>query len=86
MIFERFIYGTHIPSLLFVGMSGFSFWKFFIVDIIGVFLWSVVFTSLGYLFGESIIGIMIVLQKHLSVLFLVLFFVLIIFLQNKEEK
>lgn len=86
IIFERFIYGTHIPSLLFVGMSGFSFWKFFIVDIIGVFLWSVVFTSLGYLFGESIIGIMIVLQKHLSVLFLVLFFVLIIFLQNKEEK
>ncbi|WP_457743399.1 DedA family protein [Sulfurimonas sp.] len=27
ILFERFIYGTHIPSLLFIGMSGYSFWK-----------------------------------------------------------
>ncbi len=85
ILFERFIYGTHIPSLLFIGMSGYSFVKFLLLDIIGVTLWSFVFTSLGYYFGENVINIIMLLQRHLSVLFLILFVFAILFIQNRKK-
>ena len=85
ILFERFIYGTHIPSLLFIGMSGYSFIKFLLLDIIGVTLWAFVFTSLGYYFGESVINIIMVLQRHLSLLFLILFVVVLLFIQNRRK-
>ena len=85
ILFERFIYGTHIPSLLFIGMSGYSFWKFLIFDIIGIIMWAITFTTLGYYFGERVIDVIMLLQQHLSILFIMLFLGLIIFIQNKIE-
>ncbi len=85
ILFERFIYGTHIPSLLFIGMSGYSFVKFLLLDIVGVTLWAFVFTSLGYYFGESVINIIMVLQRHLSLLFLILFVIVILFLNRRTS-
>jgi len=85
ILFERFIYGTHIPSLLFIGMSGYSFWKFLIFDIIGIIIWAITFTTLGYYFGERVIDVIMLLQQHLSILFIMLFLGLIIFIQNKIE-
>jgi membrane protein DedA with SNARE-associated domain len=66
IIFDRFIYGTHIPSLLMVGMSGFGFARFLVLDSIGVVLWAVTFTWLGFTFGEMIVGILMVVQRHVS--------------------
>ena len=86
ILFERFIYGTHIPSLLFIGMSGYSFWKFLIFDIIGITLWSMTFTTLGYYFGEKVIDVIMLLQQHLSIVFIMLFIGLIVFIQNKVKK
>ncbi|WP_297485842.1 VTT domain-containing protein [Sulfurimonas sp.] len=80
ILFERFIYGTHIPSLLFIGMSGYSFWKFLIFDIIGIIIWAITFTTLGYYFGESVIDVIMLLQQHLSIVFIMLFLGLIIFI------
>jgi len=85
ILFERFIYGTHIPSLLFIGMSGYSFWKFLIFDIIGIIMWAITFTTLGYYFGESVIDVIMLLQQHLSIVFIMLFLGLIIFIQNKVK-
>ena len=85
IIFERFIYGTHIPVLLSLGMSGYSFWKFLLFDIIGIVLWAVTFVSIGYYFGRSAIDIILLVQKNI---FVVLFF-LILFLTifyTKQEK
>ena len=83
IIFERFIYGTHIPSLLFIGMSGYSFWKFLVFDILGIIMWAITFTTLGYYFGEEVIDVIMLLQQHLSIIFIMLFLGLIIFIQNK---
>ena len=85
ILFERFIYGTHIPSLLFIGMSGYSFWKFLIFDIIGITLWATTFTTLGYYFGEKVIDVIMLLQQHLSIVFIMLFIGLIVFIQNKVK-
>jgi membrane protein DedA with SNARE-associated domain len=86
ILFERFIYGTHIPALLLIGMSGYSFIKFLLLDIIGVTIWAFTFTSLGYYFGENVINIIVLLQRHLSVLFLVIVLMAVLFIQNRVEK
>ena len=78
IVFERFIYGTHIPALLIIGMSGFSFLRFFLLDIIGVVLWAVTFTTLGFLFGQTIIDILALVQRHLTVILLAAMFFFII--------
>jgi len=76
IVFERFIYGTHIPVLLTIGMSGFSFWKFFIADVAGVVLWAFTFVTIGYKFGDSVIEFVVLFQKN----FTALFFLLLLFL------
>jgi len=86
VVFERFIYGTHIPALLMLGVSGFSFWKFFLLEIIGVALWSVTFTSLGYYFGQTVIDLLSFTQRHLTIAFLALMFFYGIYLLQKDEE
>lgn len=71
LIFERFIYGTHIPVLLMVGMSDFPVWKFLLFDLIGVVLWAVTFTTLGCCFGDTFVALLGMIQKHLNVVLLV---------------
>ena len=86
VIFERFIYGTHIPALLILGVSGFGFLKFLLVDILGVILWAATFTSLGYFFGHTVIDLLTLVQRHLTIILLMtLFFYLLYLLQRKEK-
>ena len=74
LIFERFVYGTHIPALLMLGMSDFPIWKFLLFDFIGVVLWALTFTTLGYCFGQAFIAFLGMFQKHLSaVIFIAIF-------------
>ncbi len=63
IVFERFIYGTHIPALLIVGLSRYPYGKFLLFDSIGILLWAAVFTSIGYYFGDTAIDIIIFIQK-----------------------
>ncbi len=86
IVFERFIYGTHIPALLMLGVSGFGFWKFLLLDIIGVVLWAVTFTTLGYMFGQTVIDMLSFAQRHMTIVLLAgLFFYGIYLLQKEEE-
>ena len=86
VVFERFIYGTHIPALLILGVSGFKFWKFLLLEIIGVVLWSVTFTALGYYFGQTVIDILTFVQRHLTIALLAIFFFYVVYLLQKEEE
>lgn len=71
LIFERFIYGTHIPVLLMVGMSDFPAWKFLLCDLIGVVFWATTFTTLGFYYGNNFVALLGMIQKHLNVVLLV---------------
>jgi len=86
VVFERFIYGTHIPALLMLGVSGFNFWKFLLLEIIGVVLWSVTFTALGYYFGHTVIDALTFVQRHLTIALLAMLFFYVIYLLQKEEE
>jgi len=78
IVFERFVYGTHIPVLLMLGISKFNFFKFLLFDIIGVSLWAFTFSSIGYYFGENAIDILVFIQNHLlAIIFLLLFFAVV---------
>lgn len=84
ILFERFVYGTHIPSLLFIGMSGYSLGRFLFLDIIGITLWALVFTSLGCFFGQSVVNVLMIAQQHLSLLLLMVVAVGVIVMQTKR--
>ncbi len=88
IIFERFIYGTHIPALLTIGVSGYSFLKFLIFDIIGIIFWSVTFVYIGYYWGESAIDFMLFIQKNLLVFISIVAVIIFIFIMKrvKEEE
>ena len=84
IVFERFIYGTHIPMLLTLSMGGYSFFKFLFFDIIGVVLWAFTFVSIGYFLGEKAIEIIMLLQKNIVIISFVLFGIFIIWIARKN--
>jgi membrane protein DedA with SNARE-associated domain len=87
IVFERFVYGTHIPVLLTIGMSGYRFAKFLFFDILGIVLWAFTFVSIGYFFGHNAIDLILFAQKNLFVvLFFLLLFTLILFSQNGDNR
>jgi len=83
VVLERFIYGTHIPALLTVGMSGFGFFKFLFFDIIGVVLWAFTFVTIGYYFGQEAINVILFVQKNIL---LVLFLIVLVVLYRKSKE
>jgi len=86
IVFERFVYGTHIPVLLTLGMSGYGFLRFLFFDVIGIVLWAFTFVTIGYLFGQHVIQLILFAQKNLLlVLFLLLLFSLLFFSRKEEE-
>ncbi|WP_201353443.1 DedA family protein [Hydrogenimonas urashimensis] len=86
IVFERFVYGTHIPALLTIGMSGYPFLKFLFFDIIGIVMWAFAFVSIGYYFGDTAINLILLVQKNVMVvLFFILLFAMILYSQNEEE-
>jgi len=72
IIFERFIYGTHIPLLLTFGVSQYNFKKWFLLDILGVCLWAISFISIGYFFGNDVIDTILFFQKQILVIILII--------------
>ena len=85
IIFERFIYGTHILALLTIGVSGYSFLKFLIFDIFGIILWAITFVYIGYYWGESAIDFILFIQKNLLVFISIVVVVIFIFIIRREK-
>jgi membrane protein DedA with SNARE-associated domain len=86
IVFERFIYGTHIPALLTVSMSGYSYLKFLFYDIIGILLWAAAFLSIGYFFGQRAIDLILFAQKNLVLVLFVTALFFFIFLSQRDEE
>ncbi|WP_169786064.1 DedA family protein [Enterobacteriaceae endosymbiont of Donacia crassipes] len=54
IIITRFIYGFRLISPITMGITKISSIKFFFLNIIGAFIWTIFFTISGYFFGEII--------------------------------
>ena len=82
IVFERFIYGTHIPVLLTLGISKINFFKWFMFDIIGVVLWATTFSLIGFYFGNDVIDFVMFIQKQILVVIGIIF--VIIYLRYRK--
>ena len=86
ILFERYLYGTHIPALILLGMSGYSILKFYMLEIIGVGLWVLFYVSLGYFFGNYAINFFNILTQNISFIVFIMFLILILVFANKNDK
>ncbi|MFV9972334.1 MAG: DedA family protein [Francisella endosymbiont of Hyalomma asiaticum] len=76
----RFLYGLRTITLIVVGLSKVSKIKFICLDSLSSLIWSTIYISLGYLFGNTIlkfvdnsnIKVWISHNKHLSIFILIL--------------
>ncbi|WP_457595772.1 DedA family protein [Hydrogenimonas sp.] len=85
IVFERFVYGTHIPVLLTIGMSGYRFWKFLLYDVVGIILWAFTFVTIGYRFGDTAIQLIMFIQKNVMALLLVAALFAILWLKKNGD-
>ncbi len=86
IVFERFVYGTHIPVLLTLSMGGYPFAKFIFFDIIGVVLWAFTFVSIGYFFGQSAIDLILLIQKNIFATLFILLVLLLLFKKRSQNR
>ncbi len=86
IVFERFVYGTHIPVLLTLSMGGYPFAKFILFDIIGVVLWAFTFVSIGYFFGHSAIDLILLIQKNIFATLFILLVLLLLFKKRSQNR
>lgn len=50
----RFLYGLRTAGPTAVGMSGFSPWRFLMLNLVGALVWATVISGAGYLFGQAL--------------------------------
>ena len=86
ILFERYLYGTHIPALILLGMSGYSIIKFYLLEIIGVGVWVLFYVSLGYFFGNYALSLFNLIIQNISFVIFMLFLILILVFINKNDK
>jgi len=54
----RFVYGMRTVTPLVIGMSGFPPWRYTVLNMIGALAWALIFTALGFAFGEAVQSVM----------------------------
>ncbi len=86
ILFERYLYGTHIPALILLGMSGYSTLKFYLFEIIGVAIWVLFYVSLGYFFGHYALSLFNLIIQNISFVVFMLFLILILVFISKNDK
>jgi len=49
----RFWYGMRVVPMILMGATRFNIWKFAFFNLISLFIWAVIYLSLGYVFGKA---------------------------------
>jgi membrane protein DedA with SNARE-associated domain len=87
LLAARFVYGTKSASMVFWGLHRLPFRRFFLIDLVGCMLGSLVFTSLGYLLSGSATALLGKVKRvELWLLGAVIVGVLIVFLIDRTAK
>ncbi len=82
IVFERFMYGLHIPTMILFGISKYSFRKFLLFDFIGATFWGLTFSTLGYIFGKEVLHLIALIQHNLIIVVII---ILLFFLYKKRK-
>lgn len=68
----RFMYGFRLIGPIIIGAAGLSPVKFFIFNIIGAILWSLIFVTLGYMGGNLILPWLYTFDQHMKYIFILI--------------
>lgn len=83
LFYTKFIYGTRIISILFLGLKGTSYYRFLKYNFIITFIWALIVIPLGYFTGKGYTFIINIFRSvELGILF-VLVIVILFFLVKK---
>jgi len=80
LLATKFIYGTRILSLVYLGSSGERFGKFLRVNIPAIFIWSAVLMPLGWLAGRGAVNIPGIFSNIFKFVFMILALAFLIYL------
>lgn len=84
---SKFIYGTRIALILYVGHKERNFWRFFFANTFCIFVWFVIMMPIGWLAGRGftqVLGVVRGVEKALGML--VLFIILAVLLNALFKK
>ena len=83
LFYTKFIYGTRIASIIFLGLKGVKFAKFVIVSAFTIFVWVGVVASIGWLAGKGFNIILTLFKSVFLAISFLFFFIIIIYLVKK---
>ena len=85
---QRFIYGMRTIIPMAIGISGYDPKKYALINLISAFVWASVTIIPSYIFGEEILKILNWFKHHwyLSIIFVIVLFVILWYINRKEEE
>lgn len=83
LFYTKFIYGTRIASILFLGLKGTSYSQFFKYNFFITILWAMIVIPLGYLAGKGYSFIINIFRSVELGLLFVLIFIILLFIVKK---
>ena len=78
ILVARFITGLRVFAALLAGASKMRWRVFFVYNVAGALLWSIVITTLGYLFGQSLPLVVKWVGRSGTILLIVVILILVI--------
>jgi membrane protein DedA with SNARE-associated domain len=87
LFYTKFIYGTRIMTIMYLGVKGVSFRKFLIFNSIITILWSLVIVSLGWLAGQGYLFILDLFRNiQLAIFFILLLIIVLLVIKKWIQK
>lgn len=83
LFYTKFIYGTRIVTIVFLGLRGTKYSQFFKYNLIITIIWAMIVIPLGYLAGEGYIFILNIFRSVELGLLFILILVILFFLIKK---
>jgi membrane protein DedA with SNARE-associated domain len=85
---QRFLYGMRTIIPIAIGISGYDKKKFAVVNFFSAFVWASVTIIPAYIYGEELLNLLKWMKEHwyFSVMFLVLIFTIMWYINKKEEE
>ncbi|QJC29653.1 DedA family protein [Enterobacteriaceae endosymbiont of Plateumaris pusilla] len=78
IIMVRFMYGFRLIGPIIIGITKVTTFKFLIFNIIGAIIWSIIFVSLGFIFGDIITSWIKDINKMIKYILYILIIIFII--------
>ena len=82
LTFTKFIFGTRMPLMIYLGKRGISYGRFAIMDVIAVYIWALVMIPLAWLAGIGLTGGLHLVKDFSKIVGIAILFVIAVYAVN----